>query len=739
MDQLNIELPEEIHNLAGGEAYRVSVHYELVSLLLTSFVQDQYYRTSQHTIDQLKKVAMQADPDFAAKAAIFARKQFGMRSITHWFAAIMAPRLSGKPWARHFYQKIIHRPDDMVKTLEYYYQMNPKAKLPNALKKGFATAFDRFDSYQIAKYKNAGKSVSLMDVVRLVHPKSTPKNEQGLKLLVEGTLANTQTWESMLSAAGKETSPEARKVAKATAWKNLLQNNKLGYFALLRNLRNVFYQAPESLSLVCEQLTDKQRIKNSLVLPFRLDTAYQALGNLAPQKPEKPYYYSYNRQAPNVPFSYLFKQLQRILLKPFLKDMPAAQLRKLLEKMQEVSQNIVDEQLSNKEAQDVAHIKAVATQILSLKGSLNRFLHNQLLDLTSQDSNTLYNEFYKLQTQLQAIFRNAPVLGLKKYQQVLTQWEQTCVTLLTLLEKGIGIVSFASKLIAQLKAKTNDLDSKEPTSFDVVIENVEGFLENHTAPYPQYKIAIGAQALAFLNQRKEIFAQAYLDYGSYDRKLEKEINAGYQQALTRYIFDQRRWEASGYHHKLTQLKGALKRAIEISMDNVPAFEGHTLIALDVSGSMAGRPFQIGSLFMAALAHANPLADLMIFDSQADYLEFERENILQIRESIPFRGWGTDFKPIFNKANKAYRRIIILSDMQAWENYWAPIQAFKNYCTRFQCHPYIYSLDLAGYGSLQFPESRVCAMAGFSENIFDIMSVIETDNQALIHAIEQQEI
>ena len=47
MDQLKIELPEEIYNLAGGEAYRVSVHYELMYLLLTSFVQDQYYRTSE--------------------------------------------------------------------------------------------------------------------------------------------------------------------------------------------------------------------------------------------------------------------------------------------------------------------------------------------------------------------------------------------------------------------------------------------------------------------------------------------------------------------------------------------------------------------------------------------------------------------------------------------------------------------------------------------------------------------
>ena len=739
MDQLNIQLPEEIYNLAGGEAYRVSIHYELVSLLLTSFVQDQYYRTSQHTIDQLKKVALQADPDFAAKAAIFARKQFGMRSITHWFAAIIAPRLSGKPWAKQFYQNVIHRPDDMVKTLEYYYQINPGTPLPNALKKGFAKAFDHFDTYQIAKYKNAGKQLSLMDVVRLVHPKSTPKNEQGLKHLVEGTLANTQTWESLLSAAGKNSTPEARKTAKAAAWESLLCTNKLGYFALLRNLRNLFYQAPESLSLVCEQLTDKQRIKNSLVLPFRLDTAYQALENLAPQKPIKEYYYAYFQPSPSVPFDYLLKHLQKILLKPFLKHMPAAQLRKLLEKMQEVAENTLDESASPKEVQDFTQLKALAIQILTLKKSLNQFLHNHLLNFKPQDVNTLYNEFYALQTQLQAIFRNTPPLALKRYQQVLTQWEHAWVVLLTLLEKGIGIVHFTTKLIAQLRKIVQKLDNKALESFDALIETLKELLKNHPAPHPQYKTTIQEQTLAFLNQRKEVFAQSSLSYGAHHRQREEEINASYQQALSKYILAQRRWEANGYHDKLVRLKSALRRALEISMDNVPTFEGRTLIALDVSGSMAGRPFQVGSLFMAALAHANPLSDLMIFDSHANYLDFDRKNILQIRENIPFRGWGTDFKPIFNKANRAYQRIIILSDMQAWEGYWAPTEAFQNYCTRFQCKPYIYSLDLAGYGSLQFPEARVCAMAGFSENIFDIMSVIETDNQALIHAIEAQEI
>ncbi len=47
---------------------------------------------------------------------------------------------------------------------------------------------------------------------------------------------------------------------------------------------------------------------------------------------------------------------------------------------------------------------------------------------------------------------------------------------------------------------------------------------------------------------------------------------------------------------------------------------------------------------------------------------------------------------------------------------------------------MYSIDLAGYGTLQVPEKDVYCLAGFSEKIFDIMKYIEEDKDALLEAI-----
>jgi len=88
-----------------------------------------------------------------------------MRSITHVLAGELARVVSGKEWAKRFYSAVINRPDDMTEIISYL--LANKQKLPNALKKGFANAFNSFDAYQLAKYRGETKNVKLVDVVIL--------------------------------------------------------------------------------------------------------------------------------------------------------------------------------------------------------------------------------------------------------------------------------------------------------------------------------------------------------------------------------------------------------------------------------------------------------------------------------------------------------------------------------------------------------------------------------------------
>ena len=257
-------------NLAGGKAYSMSTELELVSLLLTSFFDDKYYTKANDTLTRLEQLINASDKHFAAQAIVYARTVFGMRTISHVAASILAKYISGGEWASSFFYRVIRRPDDMTEIFAFHKSRGQK--LSNAMKKGFAKAFEGFDKYQLAKYRSDDKKVKLVDIVNLCHPVECDYNGGAITALVKGDLKSEDTWESMLSKAGSDVG------AKRDVWHNLLDSHKLGYFALLRNLRNITQLNDDMLSnKAYATLTNEYLIDKSLVLPFRFDTAYEEM------------------------------------------------------------------------------------------------------------------------------------------------------------------------------------------------------------------------------------------------------------------------------------------------------------------------------------------------------------------------------------------------------------------------------------------------------------------------------
>jgi len=458
-------------NLAGGQAHATSAKLELVSIMLTSFLGDQFYQTADETATRLIQLINECgDKQFVAKLALYARREAGMRSVSHLVAGELAHSVKGQEWTKRFFKKVVFRPDDVLEILAYCLAVYGKP-IPNALKKGLGEALAGFDDYQLAKYRRDSAELKMVDAVNLVHP----PHSEALRRLVEGTLPPAETWETKLTQAGQAaTSDTDKAVRKAEAWASLIRKKKLGYFALLRNLRNILEQAPELTDEVTKLLQNENLIRRSLVLPFRFRTALEAVEEI---------------------------------------EAPPGTRRKVV--------------------------------------------------------------------------------------------------------------------------------------------------------------------------------------------------------------------------------SALNNAADRSLANVPRFGGRTLVAMDCSGSMLGQPMKIGSLFAAALYKSNE-ADLMLFASDARFETFNHgDATLSIAQRIEEKAeWGgTNFHAIFERAERRYDRVIILSDMQAWVGVRTPRKAFNDYVSRAGQRPRIYSFDLAGHGSLQFPEPEVYTLAGFSDKALETMKFLEQDKQALIRRIE----
>ncbi len=178
---------------------------------------------------------------------------------------------------------------------------------------------------------------------------------------------------------------------------------------------------------------------------------------------------------------------------------------------------------------------------------------------------------------------------------------------------------------------------------------------------------------------------------------------------------------------------ALSEAVDKSLANVPVFAGRTLVALDGSGSMQGRLLKSGALFASVLLKANA-ADVMIFSDDAKYLTVNRrDSTLTLAKVIESKapGSGTNFHAIFEMANKAYDRIILLSDMQGWMGGAAPTAAFEKYKRPYRSGAEGLLVRFAGYGSLQFPERDIFCLAGFSDKTLEMLKFLESDKSALI--------
>jgi hypothetical protein len=172
------------------------------------------------------------------------------------------PAVRGTGLVRQWAKEIIKRADEP--TVGLAYQLHRYGKpIPNALKKAWRDALERFDDYALAKYRLESRAEKTVDVVNLVHPRSAAVDK-----LAKGTLTTTdRTWEAIVSARGS--TPKA--------WSEAL--GVMGHMALLRNLRNLV-KAGIPAQRFASKLVGGARTGKQL--PFRYYSAYKALGDDAP-------------------------------------------------------------------------------------------------------------------------------------------------------------------------------------------------------------------------------------------------------------------------------------------------------------------------------------------------------------------------------------------------------------------------------------------------------------------------
>lgn len=337
-NEKRVSIPEQkpTVTLQGGAGFTQKAEKELVGLLATGLSNTFYEKETEREkrFKEIFQLVAKKNVEFAAKALVYARTVFGQRSVTHYGSVELIPYLSGNELGKRFFSKrdrkenhggIIYRLDDMAEILACYQAKNgANAPIPNALKKGFKEAIENSDAYTLAKYQMKSRGVSLVDIVNLVHPVESKTNGfvtvkldeylkatkgtkfvgaeyktnlegdvivPSIRALVLGILKQFNTAEDKNTKSGQEvaaavksgeiTAEQAKVVlntAKTENYVELIKTKKIGYLALIRQLRQILNtNNTEVLDLACELLVDQKLIRQSLVWPHQIDLALEIM------------------------------------------------------------------------------------------------------------------------------------------------------------------------------------------------------------------------------------------------------------------------------------------------------------------------------------------------------------------------------------------------------------------------------------------------------------------------------
>ena len=262
---------------------------ELYSTVVTCVVDDSYYESNADRINRIKNLISKCRPEFVAKLAVYARTEMNLRSVPVILVVELARLYSGNEVVKRAVSGIVRRADEITEVLAYYQVANGREgtkklnRLSKQVQKGLIESFNQFDEYQFAKY-NRETAVSLRDALFLVHPKAKDEAQQAIfDRIVSGSLATPYTWETELSELGKMSfgNEKVRAMAVSEKWEELLASGKLGYMAILRNLRNIVMKSSSvALDIALDVLTDKNRIRRSKQMPFRYLSAFLEINKL---------------------------------------------------------------------------------------------------------------------------------------------------------------------------------------------------------------------------------------------------------------------------------------------------------------------------------------------------------------------------------------------------------------------------------------------------------------------------
>lgn len=283
-------------NKDGYPAYIRSAEEQYVQTLVTNTFGNTFYADQQTLLmeaESLHREMAQSNPQFMAKALVYARNESFMRLQPLYGLAILSayrPDLFAK-----IFLQIVRIPSDLSDFLTILKGMG-RGEGGRAVKRQVNRFLSGVSEYWAIKYNGRGRGYSLGDAIATAHPKPADLKQQALFRYLRGQEANlslipqVEALEQLKRAATEaeqlhwiETGRLPHEVVTGSVkptkavWEALI--GQMPTFALLRHL-NALERAGvldnrHNLETVVARLSDPHALQKAKILPFRFAKAFR--------------------------------------------------------------------------------------------------------------------------------------------------------------------------------------------------------------------------------------------------------------------------------------------------------------------------------------------------------------------------------------------------------------------------------------------------------------------------------
>ena len=284
----------DARNEAGGPAYQLPPSHALAQLAATGCFNTTFYASADQQLERVLDLSARVTPEFLAKAAIYCRQRGYMKDMP----ALLLAELSRRD--PKLMDRVFDRIVDSSRMLRTFVQIvrsgaTGRKSLGTAPKRCVRRWLDqRTDAALFAA--SVGNSPSLVDIVKMVHPKpNTPHREALFGYLMGRDVARewlpplVQQFESFKAGDRSEvpeipfqmltaldlTRREWTQVARRASWQMTRMN--LNTFA-----RHGVFGESQMIELVAARLRDASEIARARVFPYQLLAAYRTADAAVP-------------------------------------------------------------------------------------------------------------------------------------------------------------------------------------------------------------------------------------------------------------------------------------------------------------------------------------------------------------------------------------------------------------------------------------------------------------------------